>query len=230
MQASSIPAMPGASPPFAPLRVLCPGLVPFEEALAEQRRLHAARVADQIPDTLILLEHPHVYTLGRNSDPAHILVDEMTLRDRSATVARIERGGEVTYHGPGQLVAYPIIKLASHERSITELVWRIEETIIRTVAEWGVTARRDPSDRGVWVGDGKIASIGMSLRRWVVLHGMALNVTPTMSYFDYINPCGHPGMRMTSLAQELGYPVDVSAVADMFSTQFCAAFGRTTRP
>ena len=204
-------------------------MVPYEEALAEQRRLHAARVADQLPDTLILIEHPHVYTLGRNSDPAHILVDEETLRDRSATVARIERGGEVTYHGPGQLVAYPIIKLASHERSIAKLVWRLEETIIRTVAAWGVTARRDPSDRGVWVGGGKIASIGMSLRRWVVLHGMALNVTPSMSYFDYINPCGHPGMRMTSLAQELGHPVEVSEVADVFAIQFCAAFGRTTR-
>jgi len=229
MQASNVPATSDPSPLLAPLHVLRRGLVPYEEALVEQRRLHAARVADQIPDTLILLEHPHVYTLGRNSDPAHILVDEETLRDQAATVARIERGGEVTYHGPGQLVAYPIFKLASHERSIAELVWRLEETIIRAVAAWGVTARRDPSDRGVWVGSGKIASIGMSLRRWVVLHGTALNVTPTMSYFDYINPCGHPGMRMTSLAQELGYPVEVSEVADMFATQFCAAFGRTTR-
>ncbi|MGH2411677.1 MAG: lipoyl(octanoyl) transferase LipB [Chloroflexota bacterium] len=229
MQASSFSATPGTSPPPAPLDVLRLGMVPYEDALAEQRRLHAARVADQIPDTLILLEHPHVYTLGRNSDPAHILVNEDTLRDRSATVARIERGGEVTYHGPGQLVAYPIIKLASHERSIAELVWRLEETIMCTVAAWGVTARRDSSDRGVWVGGGKIASIGMSLRRWVVLHGMALNVTPTMSYFDYINPCGHPGMRMTSLAQELGYPVEVSEVADVFTIQFRAAFGRTTR-
>ncbi|HEY8286077.1 MAG TPA: lipoyl(octanoyl) transferase LipB [Chloroflexota bacterium] len=226
MKVSSIPATLDLSPPSVPLRVVRLGLVPYEEALIEQRRLHAARAEDQIPDTLIVLEHPHVYTLGRNSDPAHILVDEDTLRARSATVTRIERGGEVTYHGPGQLVAYPIIKLGPSERSIAGLVWRLEETIIRTVATWGVVARRDPSDRGVWAGSGKIASIGMSLRRWVVLHGMALNVAPNMNYFDYINPCGHPGMRMTSLAQELECRVDVSAVADAFTTQFCAVFGR----
>jgi len=209
-----------------PLRVLQLGLVPYEDALINQRQLHQARVVDEIPDTLILVEHPHVFTLGRNSDPAHILVDEATMRDRAISVSRIERGGEVTYHGPGQLVAYPIIKLGPQERGIASLVWRLEETIIRTLADWGVAARRDPSDRGVWAGAAKIASIGMSLRRWVVLHGMALNVAPDLTYFNHINPCGHPGLRMTSIVQELDRPVEAPAVAISFISHFCSVFER----
>lgn len=216
-----------SSDPPVLVRVITLGLTPYPEALAEQRRLHQARALDEIPDTLLLLEHPHVYTLGRNSDPGHILVDEKYLGSRGATVERIERGGEVTYHGPGQLVAYPIIKLHPAERSITLLVWRLEEAIIRTLAAWQITARRDEAGRGVWVGERKIASIGMSLRRWVVLHGMALNAHPDLSYFDHINPCGQPGLRVTSMERELGTPVTVEAVGREFRRQFGAVFART---
>jgi lipoate-protein ligase B len=199
----------------------------YDDALAEQRRLHRARISDETIDTLLLVEHPHVYTLGRNSDPSHILEDDDTLRARGAVVCRTERGGEVTYHGPGQLVAYPILKLQPRERSIKLLVSRMEEVIIGTLGEWSIAARRDGSDRGVWVGDRKIASIGMSLRGWVTMHGMALNVRPDLSYFGSINPCGHQGLRMTSMALELGRSVEVGQVGQAFARQFRTIFERT---
>ncbi len=227
MQAPSNPTDLNSSSTVASLHVVRLATMPYEDALAEQRRLHRARVLDQAPDTLFLVEHPHVYTLGRNSDPRHILADDETLRRRGVGICRTERGGEVTYHGPGQLIAYPIIKLQPPERSIKLLVTRVEEAIIRTLAEWSIAARRDDSDRGVWVGERKIASIGMSLRGWVVLHGMALNVQPDMSYFGHINPCGHQDLRMTSMAMELGRAVDVGPVGQAFARQFSTVFERT---
>jgi lipoate-protein ligase B len=209
-----------------PLHVRVLGRVAYADALEEQRRLQAARIAGQIPDTLLLLEHPHVYTLGRRSDPQHILMSEEFLRMHGATIERNERGGEVTYHGPGQLMAYPVILLRAHERSITGLVDRLEETIIRTLADFGIAARRDLSDRGVWVGTRKIASIGMALRRWVSMHGTALNVAPDLRYFTYINPCGHSDLTMTSMAAELGAAPDLPLVAGAFAHHFAAVFGR----
>lgn len=225
-------AEPVTLTPLAPaaaelsLRVRRLGLVEYSAALAEQRRLQAARMAGEIPDTLLLLEHPHVYTLGRRSDPRHILMSEQFLRLQGASVAHNERGGEVTYHGPGLLMAYPILLLRPHERSITALVGRLEEAIIRTLAAFDITARRDPSDRGVWVGARKIASIGMALRRWVSMHGTALNVAPDLRYFTYINPCGHSDLVMTSMADELGAAPDLARVADVFAREFAAVFGR----
>jgi lipoate-protein ligase B len=212
------------------LRVCRLGRVAYAEALAEQRRLQAARIAGEIPDTLLLLEHPHVYTLGRRSDARHILMSEAYLRVQGATVEHNERGGEVTYHGPGQLMAYPIIQLRAHERSIAGLVDRLEETLIRTLGDFAIAARRDPSDRGVWVGARKIASIGMALRRWVSIHGTALNVAPDLRYFTYINPCGHRDLAMTSMAVELGAAPDLARVADVFARQFTLVFGRVPLP
>jgi lipoate-protein ligase B len=213
-----------------PLQVRALGLTPYAAALAEQRRLQAARIAGEVEDTLLLLEHPHVYTLGRASDVGHILVSEDFLRARGAAVERIERGGEVTYHGPGQLVAYPIILLRPRERSLSELVWRVEEVILRTLADHGITGRREPGARGVWVGERKIASIGMSVRRWVVMHGLALNVHPDLRYFTYINPCGYSGLEMTSMALELGEAPDLTRVARQITEHFCAIFGRAPLP
>lgn len=218
------PSLLAAEP--APLLVRALGRVDYAEALAEQRRLQAARIAGEIPDTLLLLEHPHVYTLGRNSDPGHILMGEEFLRAHGATIEHNERGGEVTYHGPGQLMAYPIILLRPHERSLTKLVDRMEETIIRTLADFGLSGRPDPSDRGVWVGTRKIASIGMAVRRWVVMHGMALNVHPDLRYFTYINPCGHSDLMMTSMAVELGAAPDFAAVTAAFAGNFASIFAR----
>jgi lipoate-protein ligase B len=209
-----------------PMQVKALGRVEYESALAYQHQVHAERITDAGIDTLLLLEHPHVYTLGRNSDPSNILASDEFLRERGATVARNERGGEVTYHGPGQLVAYPIIQLRSHERSITLLVQRMEEAIVCTLRDYGIVGSPVPGDHGVWVDRRKIASIGMAVRRWVVLHGMALNVDPDLKYFSYINPCGHPGMPITSMARELGTVVDQVAVGSAFARNFARVFGR----
>jgi lipoate-protein ligase B len=213
-----------------PLIVRTLGIVPYDESLAEQRRLHAERVAGSIPDTLLLLEHPHVYTLGRRSDPGHILVDEGFLHAHGATIAHNERGGEVTYHGPGQLVAYPIMLLQPAERSITSLVRRMEAVIAATLGEFGLEASLVLGEPGVWVNGRKIASIGMAVRRWVVLHGMALNVDPDLTYFSYINPCGHAGLQVTSLARELGAAPSMESVHAAFARQFAVMFGRTMAP
>jgi lipoate-protein ligase B len=202
------------------------GLVPYAEALREQRRLQAARIADSIPDTLLLLEHPAVYTLGRNSATHHILYSEEFLRAQGASVEHNERGGEVTFHGPGQLVAYPILLLREHERSLSDLVWRLEEVVIRTLANFRVLARREPGERGVWVGARKIASLGLSVRRWVVMHGIALNVDPDLRFFSYINPCGHAGLAMTSIRLETGANPGIDPVADSFTRHFAALFER----
>lgn len=208
------------------LRVRYLGRISYDDALDEQRRLYAARLDGSEPDTLLLLEHPHIFTLGRNSDATNILYDEAFLRAQGAGVVRVERGGEVTYHGPGQLVAYPVIRLRPEERSLSALVGGVEEAIIRTLQDFGIAARRDPSDRGVWAGARKIASVGMSVRRWVVQHGMALNVDPDLRYFDFINPCGHAGLAMTSIRRELGSAPDLERVGAAFARHFAAQFAR----
>jgi lipoate-protein ligase B len=222
-----------AAPPSpSPLVVARLGLVPYADALHEQRRLQAARITGAIPDTLLLLEHPPVYTLGRNSAAHHMLYAEDFLRAQGATVEHNERGGEVTFHGPGQLVAYPIILLREDERSLSDLVWRLEEVVIRTLATFGITARREPGERGVWVGVRKIASLGLSVRRWVVMHGVALNVDPDLRYFSYINPCGHAGLAMTSIRLETGANPGIERACDVFTHHFAMVFARqpeTTR-
>ena len=210
----------------SPLVVSRLGLVPYAAALHEQRRLQAARIAGTIPDTLLLLEHPAVYTLGRNSAAHHILYSEEFLRAQGASVEHNERGGEVTFHGPGQLVAYPIILLREHERSLSDLVWRLEEVVVRTLADFGVAARREQGERGVWVEERKIASLGLSVRRWVVMHGVALNVDPDLRYFSYINPCGHAGLAMTSIRLETGANPGLDRVAEIFTHYFAMIFGR----
>jgi lipoate-protein ligase B len=220
------PPLPTAAAPL-PLAVRWLGRVPYAETLAEQRRLHAARIAGTITDTLLLLEHPPVYTLGRNSDPAAILRSEPFLRQHGATVERSERGGGVTFHGPGQLVAYPIISLGAEERSLRLLVDRLEDVILATLRGFGLEGRRDASDRGIWVGTRKIASIGLAARQWTVLHGTGLNVSTDLSYFTYIDPCGHPGLEMTSMARELGTAPPLSQVAATFVRHFGTVFGRT---
>ncbi len=213
-------------PAPSPLVVSQLGLMPYDDALREQRRLQAARIAETIPDTLLLLEHPPVYTLGRNSATHHILYSEDFLRAQGATVEHNERGGEVTFHGPGQLVAYPIILLREHERSLSDLVWRLEEVVLRTLADFGVTARREPGERGVWVRERKIASLGLSVRRWVVMHGVALNVDPDLRYFSYINPCGHAGLAMTSVRLETGANPGVDRAGEIFTHHFAMIFAR----
>src|SRR5437764_14508475 len=159
-----------------PLAVQWLGLVPYVAAWNLQKRLAAERVDGRRPDTLLLLEHPPVYTLGRNSLEEHILVSRDELTRRGATVVRIERGGEVTYHVPGQLVAYPIIKLEGDERSVSHLVNNLEQAIIETLGVYGIPGERLAEQRGAGADGGKIATVGLSVKRWVVAHGMAITV------------------------------------------------------
>lgn len=209
-----------------PLEARWLGRVPYDQAWALQRDLAAARLAGKAPDTLLLLEHPHVYTLGRASLEEHILVSREVLSQRGATVERIDRGGEVTYHGPGQLVAYPIVLLEGQERHLDRLVWNLEEAIIATLDHYGARGQRRNGQHGVWVEQAKIASIGLHVRRWVVTHGLAINVAPQMDYFTYINPCGHADSVMTSLTQVVNPCPSVQDVAGMFSACFAALFDR----
>jgi lipoate-protein ligase B len=216
-----------ATPAVRELAVSWWGLMPYTASWDLQKSLAADLVAGTGRDTLLLLEHPPVYTLGRNSLTEHILVSSDELARRGATVERIDRGGEVTFHGPGQLVAYPVIKLGPEERSISRLVDNLEQAIIDTLGDYGLPGERLAGQRGVWTRGRKMTSVGLSLKRWVVTHGMALNVAPDLSYFTLINPCGHPETVMTSMERELGQAPDVRDVGDHFARHFARRFNRT---
>ncbi|MBI3249105.1 MAG: lipoyl(octanoyl) transferase LipB [Deltaproteobacteria bacterium] len=182
------------------------GLVEYAQALAWQEELVRKRCRGEVGDTLLLLEHPPVFTLGRGADERNILTA------RQIPVHRVSRGGEVTFHGPGQLVGYPIIDLTAHGRDVHVYLRSLEAVLIEVLAEYGVEARHAPGLTGVWVGEEKIASLGIGVRRWVTYHGFALNVDLDLSYFDDIIPCGLTGVRMTSMAESLGYAVDMASV------------------
>jgi lipoyl(octanoyl) transferase len=199
------------------LRVRWLGRVPYGEADELQRAL-LERAAD---DYLLLLEHPHVYTLGKSADPAHVLVPPASV---GADLVRADRGGDVTYHGPGQLVGYPIVGLRDLRPDVRWYVRMLEQVLIDALADLGIDAARRDGLTGVWVGTRKIASIGIAIRRWVAWHGFALNVAADLSGFTSITPCGIAGVEMTSVARE-GGPADVPAVAEVVVARFLSAFG-----
>jgi lipoyl(octanoyl) transferase len=201
------------------LMVATPGRVPYANALAWQEQLVAERLAGA-PDALLLLEHPPVYTLGRGADP-RFLGDA---GDGAIDVVRVGRGGQVTYHGPGQLVGYPILALRRHRLDVHWYVRTLEQALIDTLGDLGIGAVRREGLTGVWVGERKIASIGVAIRRWVTWHGFALNVGPDLGGFAAIVPCGIAGVRMTSVAAE-GGPDTVDAVTPIVRDRFVATFG-----
>ena len=166
------------------------GRVGYQEALELQRKLVERRKAHEIPDQLLFLEHPHVITLGRNARPENIVAGEDVLRRAGVEICETDRGGDVTYHGPGQVIGYPILDLAAWKRDVGAYVRALEETIIAALAEFGVAAERVQGMRGVWTQKGKIAAIGVHISRWGTSHGFALNVTTDLEYFGYIVPCG----------------------------------------
>ncbi|HXY29170.1 MAG TPA: lipoyl(octanoyl) transferase LipB [Gemmatimonadaceae bacterium] len=181
------------------------GHLSYADALALQRAAAAARIAGRLPqDTLLLVEHPPVVTLGRTAKAGNVTVSDAALAERGVERFDVERGGDVTFHGPGQLVGYPIVDLRRHRLDLHWYLRQIEEALIRSLAVLGVVARRDVGRTGVWVGGRKIASIGVHARDWVTWHGFALNVTTDLSYFDLIVPCGLDGVTMTSVAAEGG--------------------------
>ncbi|HYZ94095.1 MAG TPA: lipoyl(octanoyl) transferase LipB [Actinomycetota bacterium] len=195
------------------------GLVPYSEAWALQTELHGRRARREIPDTLLLLEHPHVYTIGRRGAADDVLWDDETLRARGVEVVETDRGGQVTYHGPGQLVGYPIIDLGPGA-DLVAYVRRLEDVLMATLTRFGIAGTRDPGNTGVWVGAAKIAAIGVRVTRSVTKHGFALNVSPDLSYFAGIVPCGIFDKGVTSIQAELGEAPPIDAVADVVAEVF----------
>jgi len=202
------------------------GLVPYEEALALQRSLVEERRAGRIDDVLLLLEHPPVLTVGVRGDGgrSHILASSEELTARGIAVHETGRGGDVTYHGPGQVVGYPILDLSPHRRDVHRYVRDLEEVLIRVAADFGVVAGRVEGLTGVWVGDEKLAAVGVRIARWVTSHGFAFNVNTELDDFKLIVPCGIADRGVTSLARLLGRPVDIDSVEDRITVRFGELF------
>ncbi len=204
------------------------GRVPYSDALALQRALVEERKAQTIDDQLLLVEHPHVLTLGVRGDGgrSHILVEPGLLASRGVEVHETGRGGDITYHGPGQIVGYPIIDLKPDRQDVHRYVRDIEEVLIRTAAEYGIDAGRVDGLTGVWVGHEKLAAIGVRIARWVTSHGFALNVATDLDYFNLIVPCGIADRGVTSLDRLLGRNVDRVEVENHIVSHFCRVFDR----
>ena len=210
-----------------PLHVRRLGRVPYAEGVALQQRLVEQRRRGEIPDTLLLLEHPHVITLGVkvHHDRSHVVASADELARRGVEVHESGRGGDVTYHGPGQLVGYPIFDLSPDRQDLHRYVRDIEEALIRALARFGVTAGRIPGLTGVWVGDDKVAAIGVRISRWITSHGFALNVGTDLDYFGLIVPCGITDHGVTSLSRLLGRPMAVDEVEEPVIQGFTGVFG-----
>jgi len=193
------------------------GLIGYAEAYALQKRVVAARKAEAIEDVLLLCEHPHVITQGRNGKREHLLVSEPVLRQKGMEYYETSRGGDITYHGPGQIVGYPILNLSAIRRDVVWYVRTLEEAMIRATAEFGVTSERLAGKTGIWMRTGnteeKLAAIGVHISRWVTSHGFAYNVSTDLRNFDLIVPCGIAGCKATSLEKLLGRSVEKEEVA-----------------
>jgi lipoyl(octanoyl) transferase len=198
----------------------------YDAALALQRSLVEDRRARRIPDTLLLVEHPHVLTLGVRGDGgrAHILASADDLAARGISVYETGRGGDITYHGPGQLVGYPIIDLDPDRRDVHRYVRDLETILIRTASDYGIEAERVAGLTGVWVGDEKLAAIGVRIARWVTSHGFALNVTTDLAQFELIVPCGIADRGVTSMARLLGHPIPMVEVQNRIIEHFSKVF------
>lgn len=189
-----------------------------------QQRLHKARVQGEIPDTLILLEHPPVITLGKGWHASNLLFPEAEYARRGIEVYPTDRGGDVTYHAPGQLVGYPIFNLCEHGRDLHRYLRNLEEALIRTLHHFNLEGRREPEYTGVWVGKEKIAAIGIKASRWVTTHGFALNVNTDLTPFRWIIPCGIQEKGVTSMQQLLGHPVPMEQVIQTVTERFSEVF------
>jgi lipoate-protein ligase B len=201
-----------------------PGLAEYRETWDLQRQLVAARQRDEIPDVLLTLEHPPVITCGRATRPEHVPVPREMLERHGFQVFEIERGGSVTYHGPGQLVGYPIIDLRAYDENVVGYVRMLERSIVGCLATFGIDASRRPGFTGVWVGEEKIAAIGVAVKRRVTMHGFALNVNTHLAHFQVINPCGIEYVP-TSMERLLGAQQEFPAVQDAYASAFADVFG-----
>jgi lipoyl(octanoyl) transferase len=215
------------------------GLIGYAEAWGLQKRLVAGRKAGAMEDVLLLCEHPHVITLGRNGKREHLLASEQVLRQKGVEFHSSDRGGDITYHGPGQLVGYPILNLGAIRKDVVWYVRMLEETMIRATAEFGISAERVAGKSGIWVGGGdsivpagieeKLGAIGVHLSRWVTSHGFAYNMSTDLRYFDLIVPCGIAGRKATSLEKILGRAVTRKEVVQPVIRNFGEVFGLEMR-
>jgi len=211
-----------------PLEVLQLGPCDYRSAWERQHSLARGKYAASSADTLLLVEHPPVITLGRRADRQHILVNEAALAEHGVECIPVDRGGDVTYHGPGQLVAYPIIDLKAHRQDIGWLLRGLEQAVIDCLAIWNIPAFRDPPYTGVWTRRGKIAAIGIAVSHWVSYHGLSLNVCPNLGHFSWITPCGIADRPVTSMAEFLGDGTpDIWSVAERLTQALAAIFGCT---
>jgi lipoate-protein ligase B len=210
------------------------GLVPYDQARQAQKRLEAARHAGHVDDVLLLLEHPPVYTKGRRTEPAELPMGEDWYRAQGIEVTDTDRGGRVTYHGPGQLVAYPIVSLKPYGDDVHDYIRRMERVMISALGDWGVEAQVIDGLTGVWTtgapppgGEArKIGSIGIHVNRGITTHGLAINVNNDLQPFEWIVPCGIEAVRMTSLGRELGAEQDLDAFATTLAERFGEVYGR----
>ena len=202
------------------------GTIPYTKAFELQKQ-HVEQLQQGVgEDSLLLLQHPHVLTLGRNADGKSVLRDQSELDACGVELVLTDRGGDVTYHGPGQLVGYPLLRLEHDRRDIRRYVRDLEDVLMRTLADFSIKGRRHPEHRGVWVDECKIASLGIRISRWVTSHGFALNVNTDLSYFALMQPCGIAGCELTSMASLTGSGVDMDAVIECLTVHFGEVFER----
>lgn len=206
------------------LLILKLGTEPYKKIWDLQHQIHRMRVNSQINDVLILLQHNHVYTLGKVAKKNHLLLDEKLLIEQGIDLFEIDRGGDITYHGPGQIVGYPIIKLNELYEDVHRYLRELEEVIIRVLNEYNVRAYRIPEYTGVWVNDEKISAIGIKISRWVTMHGFAFNINTDLEFFDKIIPCGIFDKGITSLKKILGKNVDLDEVENFLIKHFVDVF------
>jgi lipoate-protein ligase B len=200
------------------------GLVEYVEAYALQGKLLRQRLNGEISDILLLLEHPPTFTIGKSGKMENILVSKEELFEEGSSLFFVDRGGDVTYHGPGQLVGYPILDLKARGRDVHKYVRDLEEVILRTLKSFSIDAHRDRNHAGVWVNQEQIASIGLSIKRWVSMHGFALNINPNLEHFSLINPCGFSDRKATSISKLLGHEVSMEVVAENLIANFSEVF------
>lgn len=209
------------------LNVVFLGRTDYKEALDMQGMILMLRQKKKIDNTLLLLEHPPVITLGKRGVYSNIITPIVELRANGISIYEVARGGDVTYHGPGQIVGYPIIDLKDINKGVKDFVWGIEEVFIRLLEnQFDITARRDEQKyTGVWVGDEKITAIGIAVKHWVTMHGFAFNVNTELGHFKMINPCGITDKGVTSLEQLLGFPQNLDMLNESIADYFCETFG-----
>jgi len=207
------------------------GLVDYQVAWDLQRQLFDRRLKGEIPDTLLLCQHPHTYTIGKNGTDnvsKHLLLNKQQLREHGINVFEIDRGGDITYHGPGQVVGYPILDLNNHYRDVHRYLRDLEETVIQSIANWGIEGKRIEGITGVWVdtprGPEKLCAIGVKVTRWITMHGFALNVTTNLDYFNHIIPCGISDKSVTSMSAVVNRTLDIHAVEDTIVSAFDDVF------